>query len=103
EVRNGHSYWGGGFGWAGIIAAGTATAMNASDRGSRKEFIGLTWDDNGNRGGIALQAADKNFRGLLVALEGMSGKRSSNPDTAAPAVTVVVPAPPVQALPAPVQ
>src|SRR4030088_948549 len=42
EVRNGHSYWGSGFGWAGIIAAGTATAMNASDRGSRKDFIGLT-------------------------------------------------------------
>jgi hypothetical protein len=47
---------------------------------SKKHYIGLTWDDQGKKGGVALQANKDEFRGLLAALEGISGKKAVNTD-----------------------
>jgi hypothetical protein len=47
---------------------------------SKKHFIGLTWDDNGKKGGLALQADKNDYRGLLAGLEGVTGKKAINSD-----------------------
>jgi hypothetical protein len=47
---------------------------------SKKHFIGLTWDDNGKKGGLALQADKNDYRGLLAGLEGVTGKKAVNSD-----------------------
>jgi hypothetical protein len=47
---------------------------------SKKHYVGLTWDDGGNKGGLALQADKSNYRGLLTGLEGISGKKAVNSD-----------------------
>ncbi|HLH01635.1 MAG TPA: hypothetical protein VKX25_02610 [Bryobacteraceae bacterium] len=48
---------------------------------SKKHFIGLTWDDAGKKGGLAIQADKNDYRGLLTALEGVTGKKAVNSDT----------------------
>jgi len=47
---------------------------------SKKHFIGLTWDNNGAKGGIAFQADKNEYRGLLAGLEGITGKKAVNSD-----------------------
>ena len=44
--------------------------------GSRKHFIGLTWDDAGSKGGAAFQADKDSYRGLLMGIEGITGKKA---------------------------
>lgn len=48
---------------------------------SKKHFIGVTWDDEGKKGGIAIQADKNDYRGLLTALEGITGKKAVNSDS----------------------
>lgn len=47
---------------------------------SKKHFIGLTWDDGGKKGGLALQADKNDYRGLLAGLEGITGKKAVDSD-----------------------
>lgn len=47
---------------------------------SKKHFIGLTWDDQGKKGGFAFQADKNDYRGLLAGLEGVTGKKAVNSD-----------------------
>ena len=48
---------------------------------SKKHYIGLTWDDAGKKRGIAFQADKNEYRGVLVGLEGVTGKMAINSDT----------------------
>jgi CxxC motif-containing protein (DUF1111 family) len=48
---------------------------------SKKHFVGITWDNNGQKGGIAFQADKNDYRGLLAGLEGISGKKAVDTDT----------------------
>lgn len=48
---------------------------------SKKHFIGITWDDSGNKGGAAFQADKSDYRGLLAGLEGLTGKRAVDSST----------------------
>lgn len=48
---------------------------------SKKHYIGLTWDNAGVKGGIALQADKNDYRGLLAGIEGVTGKKAVNSDT----------------------
>jgi hypothetical protein len=49
---------------------------------SKKHFIGLTWAAGGDqKGGLAMQCDKNEYRGILTALEGVSGKRAVNADT----------------------
>ncbi len=41
-----------------------------------KHFIGLTWDDAGSKGGAAFQADKDSYRGLLMGIEGITGKKA---------------------------
>lgn len=48
---------------------------------SKKHFVGLTWDNQGQKGGFAFQADKNDYRGLLAGLEGITGKKAVNSDT----------------------
>lgn len=48
---------------------------------SKKHFVGLTWDNSGQKGGIAFQADKSDYRGLLAGLEGITGKKAVDSDT----------------------
>ncbi len=48
---------------------------------SKKHFVGITWDNNGQKGGIAFQANKSDYRGLLAGLEGITGKKAIDSDT----------------------
>lgn len=43
---------------------------------SKKHFVGLTWDNKGQKGGFAFQADKNDYRGLLAGLEGITGKKA---------------------------
>jgi hypothetical protein len=47
---------------------------------SKKHFVGITWDDNGKKGGLAFQADKSDYRGLLAGLEGITGKKAVDSD-----------------------
>jgi hypothetical protein len=48
---------------------------------SKKHFVGLTWADGDKKGGLAIQCDKNDYRGVLEALEGVSGKKATNSDT----------------------
>ncbi len=48
---------------------------------SKKHFVGLTWDSDGKKGGLAFQADKSDYRGLLAGLEGITGKKAVDSDT----------------------
>src|SRR5580658_1436135 len=48
---------------------------------SKKHYIGLTWDNAGTKGGLALQADKSDYRGLLAGIEGITGKKAVDSDT----------------------
>jgi hypothetical protein len=47
---------------------------------SKKHYIGLTWVDGDKKGGFAMQGDKNEYRGILAALEGVSGKKAVNSD-----------------------
>src|SRR5579863_7102306 len=47
---------------------------------SKKHYIGLVWADGDRKGGLVFQADKNEFRGILAALEGLTGKRAVNTD-----------------------
>lgn len=63
----------------GIFTLGIGALMALTK--SKKHFIGMSWDDAGKKGGIAFQADKSNYRGVLVGLEGITGKKAVNTDT----------------------
>jgi hypothetical protein len=48
---------------------------------SKKHFVGLTWADGDKKGGLAIQCDKNDYRGVLAALEGVSGKQAVNSET----------------------
>jgi hypothetical protein len=48
---------------------------------SKKHYVGLTWADGDKKGGLAIQCDKSNYRGILAALEGVTGKKAVNSDT----------------------
>jgi hypothetical protein len=43
---------------------------------SKKHFIGLTWASGETKGGFAMQCDKNEYRGILTALEGITGKKA---------------------------
>ncbi len=62
----------------GVVTFGLGALMALAK--SKKHFIGLTWDDAGNKGGFAFQADKHEYRGIMAGLEGLSGKKAVNAD-----------------------
>jgi hypothetical protein len=48
---------------------------------SKKHFVGLTWANGDHKGGLAMQCDKSDYRGILAALEGVSGKKAVNSET----------------------
>jgi CxxC motif-containing protein (DUF1111 family) len=48
---------------------------------SKKHFVGLTWADGDKKGGLAMQCSKNDYRGVLAALEGVTGKKATNSET----------------------
>jgi hypothetical protein len=47
---------------------------------SKKHYVGLTWVDGDKKGGFAMQCDKNEYRGILAALEGVTGKKAVNSD-----------------------
>ncbi len=69
---------------------GTAVAVGIASFGigaltalskSKKHFIGLTWANGDQKGGLAIQCDKNNYRGILAGLEGITGKKAVNSET----------------------
>lgn len=56
------------------LGLGALTALSKS----KKHYVGLTWADGDNKGGLAMQCDKSDYRGVLAALEGVSGKKAVN-------------------------
>jgi hypothetical protein len=57
-----------------VISFGIGALMALSK--SKKHFVGLTWADGDKKGGFAMQCDKNDYRGVLAALEGVSGKKA---------------------------
>jgi hypothetical protein len=62
-----------------VVSFGVGALMALTK--SKKHFIGITWDNAGNKGGVAFQADKNDYRGVLAGLEGITGKKAVNSDT----------------------
>jgi len=54
------------------LGLGALTALSKS----KKHFIGLTWANGDQKGGLAIQCDKNDYRGILAGLEGISGKKA---------------------------
>jgi CxxC motif-containing protein (DUF1111 family) len=48
---------------------------------SKKHYVGLTWADGDKKGGLAIQWDKNDYRGVLAALEGVTGKKATDSET----------------------
>jgi hypothetical protein len=61
-----------------VISLGIGALMVLTK--SKKHFVGLTWADGDKKGGFAMQCDKNDYRGVLAALEGVTGKKAVNSD-----------------------
>jgi hypothetical protein len=47
---------------------------------SKKHYVGLTWANGDAKGGFAMQCDKNEYRGILAALEGISGRKAIDSD-----------------------
>lgn len=58
------------------LGLGALTALSKS----KKHFVGLTWANGDQKGGLAMQCDKNEYRGILAGLEGISGKKAVDTD-----------------------
>lgn len=58
----------------GVFTLGIGALMALTK--SKKHFVGLTWADGEKKGGFAMQCDKGEYRGILAALEGITGKKA---------------------------
>ena len=61
-----------------VISLGIGALMAFSK--SKKHFIGLTWANGDKKGGLAMQCDKNEYRGILAALEGITGRKAVDSD-----------------------
>ncbi len=61
-----------------VISLGVGALMALSK--SKKHFIGITWANGDQKGGFVMQCDKNEYRGILAALEGVSGKKAIDSD-----------------------
>ena len=54
------------------LGLGALTALSKS----KKHFVGLTWANGEQKGGLAMQCDKNEYRGILAGLEGVTGKKA---------------------------
>jgi CxxC motif-containing protein (DUF1111 family) len=61
-----------------VVSLGIGALMALTK--SKKHYVGLTWADKDKKGGFAMQCDKNDYRGVIAALEGVSGKKAVNSD-----------------------
>lgn len=61
-----------------VISLGIGALMAFSK--SKKHFIGITWINGEQKGGLAMQCDKNEYRGILSGLEGVTGKKAVDSD-----------------------
>jgi hypothetical protein len=61
-----------------VISLGIGALMAFSK--SKKHYVGLTWATGDVKGGFAMQCDKNEYRGILAALEGITGKKTVDTD-----------------------
>lgn len=61
-----------------VISLGIGALMALTK--SKKHFVGLTWANGDKKGGFAMQCDKNDYRGVLTALEGVTGKKAVDSD-----------------------
>ena len=56
-----------------VVSFGVGALMALTK--SKKHYVGLTWADGDKKGGLAVQCDKNDYRGVLAALEGISGRK----------------------------
>ena len=59
------------------LGLGALTALSKS----KKHFVGVTWANGDQKGGLAMQCDKNDYRGILAGLEGITGKKAVDTDT----------------------
>jgi hypothetical protein len=59
------------------LGLGALTALSKS----KKHFVGLTWANGDQKGGLAMQCDKTEYRGILAGLEGITGKKAVDSTT----------------------
>ena len=63
----------------GIMTLGVGALLALSK--TKKHYVGITWDDKStSKGGVVFKIGKGEYRGFLVALEGMTGLKAVNAD-----------------------
>jgi hypothetical protein len=63
----------------GIFTLGVGALIALSK--SKKHFVGLTWANGDQKGGLAIQCEKGEYRGILAGLEGITGKKAVDSTT----------------------
>jgi hypothetical protein len=58
----------------GVFTLGVGALMALTK--SKKHFVGLTWANGVEKGGLAMQCDKDDYRGVLTGLEGITGKKA---------------------------
>lgn len=61
-----------------VVSLGVGALMAFTK--SKKHYVGLTWADGDKKGGFAMQCDKNDYRGVLTALEGITGKKAVDSD-----------------------
>lgn len=61
-----------------VVSLGVGALMVLTK--SKKHFVGITWANGEQKGGIAFQADKSDYRGLITGLEGISGRKAVDSD-----------------------
>jgi hypothetical protein len=57
-----------------VVSLGIGALMALTK--SKKHFVGLTWANGDQKGGLAMQCDKSDYRGVLAGIEGITGKKA---------------------------
>jgi hypothetical protein len=61
-----------------VVSFGVGALMALTK--SKKHYIGVTWANGDTKGGFVMQCDKNEYRGILMGLEGLTGKKAVNSD-----------------------
>lgn len=61
-----------------VVSFGVGALMALTK--SKKHYVGITWADGDKKGGFVMQCDKNDYRGILLGLEGVTGKKAVDSD-----------------------
>jgi hypothetical protein len=61
-----------------VVSFGIGGLMALTE--SKKHYVGITWADGDKKGGFVMQCDKNDYRGVLLGLEGITGKKAVDSD-----------------------